>query len=106
MAYHPRETLLSGNLDLSDCIHTATAAAATNPQVDDEIKFGMIEAISHLIHRDYEAIVQDFVTLQFIPPGTDLQPILPVLAKVFDQVMLWYAGVCHAMVIDVHLNIS
>lgn len=131
-------------------------------QVDDDIKFGMIEAISHLIHRDYEAIVQvgfrvsrapsgmprmlarvfgampalrmlrrmhmlraswcvqvpvqvgtrsgkpvsqsgkpclgnlflrecvfvaqDFVTLQFIPPGTDLQPILPVLAKVFDQV--------------------
>jgi hypothetical protein len=27
-------------------------------QVDDSIKFGMIEAISHLIHRDYEAIVQ------------------------------------------------
>jgi hypothetical protein len=31
---------------------------------------------------------QDFVTLQFIPPGTDLQPILPVLAKVFDQVSM------------------
>jgi predicted unusual protein kinase regulating ubiquinone biosynthesis (AarF/ABC1/UbiB family) len=46
-----------------------------------------MQAISHLIHRDYEAIVQDFVTLQFIPPGTDLKPILPVLAKVFDQVM-------------------
>eukprot|EP00775_Hariotina_reticulata_P008944 gene8944-9121_t len=56
-------------------------------EVDDEIKFGMIEAISHLIHRDYEAIVQDFVTLQFIPPGTDLKPILPVLAKVFDQAL-------------------
>ena len=65
---------------------TADAAAATHTQVDDDIKFGMIEAISHLIHRDYEAIVQDFVTLQFIPPGTDLKPILPVLAKVFDQV--------------------
>ncbi len=37
---------------------------------------------SHLIHRDYEAIVQDFVTLDFIPEGTDLTPILPVLAKV------------------------
>lgn len=47
----------------------------------------MIEAVSHLIHRDYEAIVQDFVTLDFIPPGTDLQPILPVLAKVFDQAL-------------------
>lgn len=45
----------------------------------------MIEAVSHLIHRDYEAIVQDFVTLDFIPPGTDLQPILPVLAKVCPQ---------------------
>ncbi|KAG1670981.1 hypothetical protein FOA52_014370 [Chlamydomonas sp. UWO 241] len=56
-------------------------------EVDDDIKYGMIEAISHLIHRDYEAIVKDFVTLQFIPPGTDLQPILPVLAKVFDQAL-------------------
>lgn len=56
-------------------------------QVDDDIKYGMIEAISHLIHRDYEAIVEDFVTLDFIPPGTDLKPILPVLAKVFDQAL-------------------
>jgi hypothetical protein len=116
------------------------------PQVSDDIKYGMIEAISHLIHRDYEAIVKDFggerllgplplrrtapvaapapwlralggdawlrraahivpareccapdagpaakqrprarpasVTLDFIPEGTDLRPILPVLAKV------------------------
>lgn len=50
-------------------------------QVDDDIKYGMIEAISHLIHRDYDAIVKDFVTLDFIPEGTDLKPILPVLAK-------------------------
>ena len=41
-----------------------------------------MQAVSHLIHRDYESIVQDFVTLDFIPPGTDLRPILPVLAKV------------------------
>ena len=92
-------------------------------------RYGMIEAISHLIHRDYEAIVQDFITLRFIPrgeispwvsakssfivlsfiphssssgmimserhcylhvcwpAGTDLRPILPVLAKVFDQAL-------------------
>ena len=56
-------------------------------EIDDNIKYGMIEAISHLIHRDYDAIVEDFVTLDFIPPGTDLQPILPVLAKVFDQAL-------------------
>lgn len=56
-------------------------------EISDDIKFGMIEAIAHLIHRDYEAIVEDFVTLDFIPPGVDLQPILPVLAKVFDQAL-------------------
>ena len=56
-------------------------------QVDDEIKFGMIEAIAHLIHRDYEGIVGDFVTLDFIPEGVNLKPILPVLAKVFDQAL-------------------
>lgn len=54
-------------------------------EIDDNIKYGMIEAISHLIHRDYEAIVEDFVTLQFIDPGTNLTPILPVLAKVFSD---------------------
>ncbi|CAG9463191.1 unnamed protein product [Pedinophyceae sp. YPF-701] len=55
--------------------------------VDDNIKYGMIEAIAHLIHRDYDAILDDFVTLQFIPEGTDLRPIKPVLAKVFDQAL-------------------
>ena len=62
-------------------------------EIDDNIKFGMVEAISHLIHRDYEAIVEDFVTLQFIDPGTNLRPILPVLAKVstaVDQIHMPY----------------
>ena len=35
----------------------------------------------------YEAIVQDFVTLQFIPEGVDLRPILPPLQRVFDQAL-------------------
>ena len=56
-------------------------------EIDDNIKYGMIEAISHLVHRDYDSIVADFVTLDFIPEDTDLRPILPVLAKVFDQAL-------------------
>lgn len=56
-------------------------------EVSDDIKYGMIEAISHLIHRDYDNIVKDFVTLDFIPDGVDLNPIKPVLAKVFDQAL-------------------
>ncbi|PWZ27323.1 Uncharacterized protein sll0005 [Zea mays] len=53
----------------------------------DDQKYGMIEAIAHLIHRDYDAIVKDFVKLGFIPEGVNLDPILPVLAKVFDQAL-------------------
>lgn len=56
-------------------------------KLTDDQKYGMIEAIAHLIHRDYGAIVKDFVKLGFIPEEVDLQPILPVLAKVFDQAL-------------------
>lgn len=56
-------------------------------KLTDDQKYGMIEAIAHLIHRDYPAIVKDFVKLDFIPEGVNLQPILPVLAKVFDQAL-------------------
>lgn len=56
-------------------------------KLTDDQKYGMIEAIAHLIHRDYPAIVKDFVKLDFIPEGVNLEPILPVLAKVFDQAL-------------------
>ncbi|XP_077229629.1 protein kinase superfamily protein [Tasmannia lanceolata] len=56
-------------------------------KLTDDQKYGMIEAIAHLIHRDYAAIVKDFVKLDFIPEGVNLDPILPVLAKVFDQAL-------------------
>ena len=47
----------------------------------------MIEAVSHLIHRDYDAIADDFVTLDFIDPGVDTDPIKPALARVFDAAL-------------------
>ena len=56
-------------------------------QIDENIKYGMIEAISHLIHRDYDAIVNDFVTLDFIAEGTDLSPLSAPLGRVFDQAL-------------------
>lgn len=36
-------------------------------QITDNQKFGMIEAISHLVHRDYKGIGDDFKRLDFIP---------------------------------------
>ena len=43
----------------------------------------MIEAIAHLINRDYGLIGDDFVNLDFIPRGTDTGPIVPALKRVF-----------------------
>lgn len=53
-------------------------------EVTDSQKYGMIEAIAHLINRDYSEIGQDFINLGFIPEGTDTRPIVPALTKVFD----------------------
>ena len=44
----------------------------------------MVEAIAHLINRDYTEIGQDFINLDFIPEGTDTAPIVPALTTVFD----------------------
>jgi aarF domain-containing kinase len=53
-------------------------------EITDDQKYGMIEAIAHLLNRDYTEIGQDFVNLDFIPKGTDTTPIVPALTKVFD----------------------
>jgi len=53
-------------------------------EVTDNQKYGMIEAIAHLINRDYDQIGQDFINLDFIPEGTDTEPIVPALTAVFD----------------------
>ncbi|KAL7570131.1 hypothetical protein ACA910_019973 [Epithemia clementina (nom. ined.)] len=53
-------------------------------EVTEDQKYGMIEAIAHLINRDYREIGQDFINLDFIPKGTDTTPIVPALTKVFD----------------------
>jgi aarF domain-containing kinase len=56
-------------------------------QITDDQKYGIIEAVSHLVHRDYTAIGEDFVKLDFIPRGIDITPIVPALTKVFDAAL-------------------
>ena len=56
-------------------------------KITDDQKFGMIEAIAHLIHRDYDKIGEDFVNLDFIPKEVDTRPIIPALARVFDAAL-------------------
>ncbi|EOD20485.1 hypothetical protein EMIHUDRAFT_427260, partial [Emiliania huxleyi CCMP1516] len=53
-------------------------------EVTDDQKYGMIEAIAHLINRDYSLIGEDFKNMDFIPRDVDTAPIVPALSKVFD----------------------
>lgn len=56
-------------------------------EVTENQKYGMIEAIAHLLNRDYTEIGQDFINLDFIPEGTDTGPIVPALTNVFDAAL-------------------
>ena len=56
-------------------------------EVTENQRYGMIEAIAHLINSDYEKIGDDFVNMDFIPEGVDTRPIVPALARVFDAAL-------------------
>jgi predicted unusual protein kinase regulating ubiquinone biosynthesis (AarF/ABC1/UbiB family) len=53
-------------------------------EVQDYQRYGLIEAVVHLVNRDFEALAKDYVKLEFLSPETDLRPIVPALAKVFQ----------------------
>merc|ERR1719324_756087 len=53
-------------------------------EVTEDQRYGMIEAIAHLINRDYSLIGEDFKNMDFIPREVDTAPIVPALSKVFD----------------------
>ncbi len=50
-------------------------------------RYGLIEAVVHLVNRDFEALSQDYVKLDFLTPDVDLKPIIPALANVFGNAL-------------------
>ncbi|BAY22966.1 hypothetical protein NIES2100_27300 [Calothrix sp. NIES-2100] len=46
-------------------------------------RYGLIEAIVHVVNRDFEGLAKDYVKLDFLSPDTDLTPIIPAFARVF-----------------------
>jgi predicted unusual protein kinase regulating ubiquinone biosynthesis (AarF/ABC1/UbiB family) len=50
-------------------------------------KYGLIEAIVHLINRDFEGLAQDYVKLEFLTPDVDLTPIIPAFAMIFEDAL-------------------
>ncbi|MCL2933678.1 MAG: AarF/ABC1/UbiB kinase family protein [Trichodesmium sp. MAG_R03] len=50
-------------------------------------RYGLLEAVVHLVNRDFEALAQDYVKLEFLTPETDLTPIISALAGVFNNAL-------------------
>jgi predicted unusual protein kinase regulating ubiquinone biosynthesis (AarF/ABC1/UbiB family) len=50
-------------------------------------RYGLIEAVVHLVNRDFESLSEDYVKLDFLTADTDLRPIVPALANVFGNAL-------------------
>jgi predicted unusual protein kinase regulating ubiquinone biosynthesis (AarF/ABC1/UbiB family) len=50
-------------------------------------RYGLIEAVVHMVNRDFEGLAGDYVKLEFLTPDTDLTPIIPALAAVFNNAL-------------------
>lgn len=56
-------------------------------EVKPHQRYGLIEAIVHLVNRDFEGLAKDYVNLEFLTPDTDLTPIIPAFAEVFSDAL-------------------
>jgi predicted unusual protein kinase regulating ubiquinone biosynthesis (AarF/ABC1/UbiB family) len=56
-------------------------------QLDAPLKESLVDALVHLINKDYEQLAKDFVALGFLTPSTDIRPIVPALEAVFDDII-------------------
>ncbi len=50
-------------------------------------RYGLIEAVVHMVNRDFEGLAKDYVKLEFLAPETDLTPIVPALTRVFGNAL-------------------
>ncbi|WP_319423715.1 ABC1 kinase family protein [Pleurocapsa sp. FMAR1] len=54
-------------------------------QLSESMKETIASAVVQLINRDYQSLARDFVSLGFLTPETDIQPIVPALEKVLGN---------------------
>jgi predicted unusual protein kinase regulating ubiquinone biosynthesis (AarF/ABC1/UbiB family) len=54
-------------------------------QVKPYQRYGLVEAIVHLVNRDFDGLGRDFVKLEFLTADTDLTPIIPAISDVFNS---------------------
>jgi predicted unusual protein kinase regulating ubiquinone biosynthesis (AarF/ABC1/UbiB family) len=56
-------------------------------QLDQQAKESLVDAVVHLINKDYEDLANDFISLGFLAPGTNIMPIVPALESVLGNAL-------------------
>ncbi len=56
-------------------------------EVEDYQRYGLIEAVVHMVNRDFDSLAKDYVTLEFLDPDTYLPPIANALSSVFNNAL-------------------
>ena len=56
-------------------------------QVKPPQRYGLLEAVVHLVNRDFDGLAKDYVKLEFLSPETDLTPIIPAFSSVFSDAL-------------------
>ncbi len=56
-------------------------------EVSREARTGLIQAVVHLVNKNFEKLSSDFVSLGFLSETVDLAPIVPAFEKVFSQAL-------------------
>ena len=56
-------------------------------QLEQNTKETLVDAVVHLINKDYQDLAEDFIKLGFLAPGTDITPIVPALEQVLGDIL-------------------
>ena len=62
--------------------HVAYVDFGMMDSISDSDRLTLTGAVVHLINRDFRSLARDFVTLGFLNPNADLEPIVPALDEV------------------------
>jgi hypothetical protein len=55
--------------------------------INVEQRYGLLNAIVHIVNREFDALAYDYVRLGFLTPDVDVSPIVPALSKIFNDAL-------------------
>lgn len=74
-----------GNLFAVDDGRMAYIDFGMMDQLEETTKETLVDALVHLVNKDYADLAEDFVSLGFLAPGTNISPIVPALEAVLGN---------------------